>query len=149
MSPIPAVVPTTPYHHLWESIRGVLREQRQHRDFLAEELSFFVYRSDTNAVLARGIFGYEEAKNRADPIRRSQGLPWSVVKFKAERKVQNQPQDHRTQVKGDLASILAVEPSPIAREDTSRIDYAKRFNPSKGRRFRGYTDSQGNYHDLD
>ena len=33
--------------------------------------------------------------------------------------------------------------------ETSRVDYAKRYNPSKGRRFRGYTDSQGNYHDID
>jgi hypothetical protein len=30
-----------------------------------------------------------------------------------------------------------------------RVDYARRYNPSKGRRFRGYTDSQENYHDID
>ena len=33
--------------------------------------------------------------------------------------------------------------------ETSRVDYAKRYNPSIGRRFRGYTDPQGNYHDID
>jgi hypothetical protein len=146
---MPAVVPTTPYQHLWESIRGVLREQRQHRDFLAEELSFFVYRSDTNAVLARGIFGYEEAKRRADQIRRSQALPWSVVKFKAERKVQRPgaglPQPGTTQfgVSRDGKTFTN------ASGQSGRVDYAKRYNPSKGRRFRGYTDSQGNYHDID
>jgi hypothetical protein len=151
MSPIPAVVPTTPYHHLWESIRGVLREQRQHRDFLAEELSFFVYRSDTNAVLARGIFGYEEAKNRADPIRRSQGLPWSVVKFKAER-------GNQASAAGGSSGTTPKKQFGVSRDgktftntsgQSGRVDYAKRYNPSKGRRFRGYTDAQGNYHDID
>ena len=146
---MPAVVPTTPYHHLWESIRGVLREQRQHRDFLAEELSFFVYRSDTNAVLARGIFGYEEAKRRADQVRRSQGLPWSVVKFKAERKVQKPTAGSSQSGQWRFGVNPGGRTFTNARGDTSRIDYAKRFNPSKGRRFRGYTDSQGNYHDVD
>jgi hypothetical protein len=29
------------------------------------------------------------------------------------------------------------------------VDYSNRINPSKRRKFRGYTDSQGNYHDID
>jgi len=32
---------------------------------------------------------------------------------------------------------------------TSRVQYARNYNLSKGRRFRGYTDAQGNYHDID
>ena len=30
----------------------------------------------------------------------------------------------------------------------ARVDYASRHSPLKGRRFRGYKDCQGNYHDI-
>jgi hypothetical protein len=30
-----------------------------------------------------------------------------------------------------------------------KVDYAKGFNQSNGRRLRGHTDTQGNYHDID
>jgi len=144
---MPAVRTERPYQHLWESIRSVLWEQRQHRALLAEELSFFIYRSDTNAVLARGIFGYEEAKRKADQIRKARGLSWSVVKFKAERKV-SQPQAAQSSqlrfgVSGDGRTFTN------ARGQTSRVEYSNRYNPSKRGRFRGYTDSDGNYHDID
>jgi len=131
------------HSHLWNVVRCVLDEQRQRENLLQEELSFFVYRTDTNGVLARGIFGYEEAKRRADLIRKQQGLPWSVVKFKAERKVQKQVPIRQFGVSPNGRTFTN------ARGETSSIDYAKRFNPSNGRRFRGYTDSQGNYHDID
>ena len=29
------------------------------------------------------------------------------------------------------------------------IEYAPKYNPSKGRRFRGRYDAQGNFHDID
>jgi hypothetical protein len=121
----------------------VLEEQRQRQSLIQEELSFYVYRSDTNGILARGILGYEAAKERANQIRKQQGLPWSVVKFKAERKVQTQVPTRQFGVTPNGRTFTN------ARGVTSSVDYAKRFNPSKGRRFRGYTDSQGNYHDID
>ena len=52
---------------------------------LFEEHSFYIFRTDTNAVLARGIQGFEAAKNRANELRKSNGLKWDEVKFKAER----------------------------------------------------------------
>jgi hypothetical protein len=131
------------HSHLWTVIRTVLEEQRQWRNLIQEELSFFVYRSDTNGVLARGILGYEAAKERANQIRKQQGLPWSVVKFKAERKVQKPVPTRQFGVSPNGRAFTN------ARGETSSVDYAKRFNPSKGRKFRGYTDSQGNYHDID
>jgi len=76
------------YQFLWQVIQESLRSRRQVMLDLAEELSFFVYRSDNNAILAKGILGFEAEKQKADQIRKAQGLPWSVVKFKAERKVQ-------------------------------------------------------------
>jgi hypothetical protein len=140
------------YRHQWQSIKTVLREQRQCRQYdLLEELSFYVYRSDTNAVLARGILGFEAAKQRADQIRRAKGLPWSLVKFKAEKRTQRpsgaaqgQPaQQRRFGVSADGRTFTN------ARGETNRVEYSNRYNPSKGRRFRGYTDALGNYHDID
>jgi hypothetical protein len=138
-----AVINRCRHSYLWNVVRSVLEEQRQRQTLIQEELSFFVYRTDTNGVLASGIFGYEEAKRRADLIRKQQGLPWSVVKFKAERKVQQQVPTRQFGIGSNGRSFTN------ARGQTSRVDFAKRVNPSKGRRFRGYTDLQGNYHDID
>ena len=41
-----------------------------------EESTFYIYRTDTNAVLARGINGFEAAKARANQIRKTQNLKW-------------------------------------------------------------------------
>ena len=64
----------------------MLREQRYRvRLNLLENLSFYVYRTDTNAVLASGIDGYEAAKTRANDLRKQYGLKWDQVKFRSER----------------------------------------------------------------
>ena len=36
-----------------------------------------------------------------------------------------------------------------ARGETGRVDYARNYNPSKGQRFRGAYDKDGNYADID
>ena len=118
---------------------------------LEEEHSFYVYRTDTNAVLARGIQGFEAAKERANQLRKSHGLKWDEVKFKSERGNQSSG--------GSGGSAAAPKKQfGVSRDgktftntsgQSGRVDYAKRYNPSKGRRFRGYTDPQGNYHDID
>jgi len=135
------------YKHVAQRVLGVMQEQRERRrsvvdcesaQDLVEENTFYVYRTDTQAVLAKNIKGYEMAKNRANRFRQAMNLRWDQISFKAERK---QP------------SKFGVNPNgrsfTNARGDTGRVDYANRFNPSKGRKFRGYTDSQGNYHDID
>jgi len=131
----------------------VLREQRYRvRLNLLENLSFYIYRTDTNAVLARGIDGYEAAKTRANDFRRQYGLKWDQVKFESERWKQ-----------GGVGSGGSTAAAPKKQFGVSqdgktftntsgqsgRVDYAKHYNPSKGRRFRGYTDAKGNYHDID
>ena len=117
---------------------------------LEEEHSFYVYRTDTNAVLARGIQGFKAAKNRANELRKSHGLKWDEVKFKSERGNQSSG--------GSSGAAAPKKQFGVSRDgktftnasgQSGRVDYAKRYNPSKGRRFRGYTDPQGNYHDID
>jgi hypothetical protein len=134
------------YRHIAQRVLGIMQEQRQLRRSatqceaveLAEENTFYVFRTDTQTVLAKGIKGYEEAKNRANRFRQAMNLRWDQISFKAERKV---------------SPKFGVSPNgrsfTNARGDTGRIDYSNRINPSKGRKFRGYTDSQGNYHDID
>jgi len=123
---------------------------------VSEEHSFYIFRTDTNAVLARGIQGFEASKNRANELRKSQGLKWDEVKFKAERGNQSSGG-----AAGGSAGSMAAAPKKqfgVSRDgktftnasgQTSRVQYARNYNPSKGRRFRGYTDPQGNYHDID
>ena len=135
------------YKHIAQRVLGIMQEQRQLRrsaiqcevvEDLVEENTFYVYRTDTQAVLAKGIKGYEQAKNRANRFRQSMNLRWDQIQFKAERKV---------------SPKFGVSPngrsSTNVGSGTARVDYANRFNPSRRRRFRGYTDSQGNYLDID
>ena len=131
----------------------MLREQRYRvRLNLLENLSFYVYRTDTNAVLASGIDGYEAAKTRANDLRKQYGLKWDQVKFRSER---------GTKGSGGSGGSTAVAPKKqfgVSQDgktftntsgQSGRVDYARHYNPSKGRRFRGYTDAKGNYHDID
>ena len=135
------------YKHVAQRILGIMQEQRERRrgeiqceavENIAEENTFYIFRNDTQTVLAKGLKGYEQAKNRANRFRQAMNLRWDQIAFKAERKV---------------SPNFGVSPNgrsfTNARGDTGKVDYANRFNPSKGRKFRGYTDSQGNYHDID
>ena len=134
------------YKQIVERILWIMREYRCLRSnsirceavlHLKEDSTFYIFRTDNNAVLARGIQGFEAAKSKANELRKSHGLKWDEVKFKAERQ----------------ARPFGVSPDgksfTNARGQSGRMDYSPRFNPSKGRRFRGYYDRDGNYHDID
>jgi hypothetical protein len=119
---------------------------------ILEEHSFYIFRTDTNAVLARGIQGFEAAKSRANELRKSHGLKWDEVKFKAERG------NKSSSGSGGSTAATPKKQFGVSRDgktftnaygQTSRVEYSRRYNPSKGSRFRGYTDAQGNYHDID
>jgi hypothetical protein len=118
---------------------------------LDEDYTFYIFRTDTNAVLAKGIQGFEAAKARANQLRKSHGLKWDQVKFKAER-------GNSAGAAGGSSGTTPKKQFGVNRDgntftnaygQTSRVEYSRRYNPSKGRRFRGYTDVQGNYHDID
>ena len=133
------------YKHVAQRILSIMQEHRSSKRKsttgdstcnLTEESTFYIYRTDTNAVLARGIPGFEAAKEKANQLRKSQGLKWDQVKFKAERA------QKPFGVSADGKSFTN------AYGQQGRMDYARNYNPSKGRRFSGYYDQQGNYHDL-
>ena len=95
-----------------------------------QESVFYIYRTDTNQVLARGIDGFEAAKDKANRLRRQLGLKWDQVKFKMMRSSFSS-----TKGSGSRAGY--------------KIDSSALYNPSKKTHFRGYYDNQGNFYDLD
>jgi hypothetical protein len=102
------------------------------------EGTFYVFRTDTNQVMAKGIPDYESAKLRASQIRKSNNFKFDQISFKMERKPATQ-----FGVSGDGKTFTN------AQGERSAVQYARSYNPSKSRRFRGHTDAQGNYHDID
>ena len=137
------------YKHIVQRILGIMREYRCLRknavqcesvDNIAEENTFYVYRTDTHTVLAKGIKGYEQAKERANRFRKAMNLRWDQIQFKAERQTST---PKRFGVSADGRTYTN------ARGETGRVDYARNYNPSKGQRFRGAYDKDGNYADID
>jgi len=104
-----------------------------------ETYQVYVYQTGTNQVLARGINDYEAAKHKANQLRKSLNPKWDQGKFKAVRSGDGSKQSPLNRSKSHLLNPAVQR----------RIDCAHRHNPSKGRRFRRYCDSAGNYHDID
>ena len=89
------------------------------------ESTYYIFHKKTNRILARGIRGYENAKSRANELRKRYNLKWDDVKFRMERTNKN------TYYK------------------KGRIDVSKNYNPSKRTYMRGVNYSDGSYADLD
>ena len=111
-----------------QTIIEAFRSSRRRQVILDAVNTFEIYRSDTGAVLRRGVQGYEEAKNVANMVRKRMNLKWDQVKFRMEKK------------KGY---------SSFRRGSGRSIDYSSRYNPSKRTYFKGGYDSKGNYYDID
>ena len=57
---------------------------------VTEATTFYIYRTDNNSVLARGLNGYDAAQNKANQLRKQLGLKWDQVRFKSEKKPADQ-----------------------------------------------------------
>jgi hypothetical protein len=102
--------------------------------------------------LARGIQGFEAAKAKANQLRKLYGLKWDQVRFKAERGSAAGTANKTTKI-SQTSNRFGVSADgktfTNAYGERRPVDYSRKFNPSKGRRFRGYYDKRGNYHDID
>ena len=114
-----------------EIIREAVRA-RNRRLILDAVTSFYIFRTDNQQVLARGVMGYDAARDKATQIRRQHGLKWDQVSFKSEKK----PSPSGTSGRHPDAS-------------GSRFDVSRNYNPSKRGHFKGRYDKDGNFHDLD
>lgn len=114
----------------FRKIEAVIQALRRHMEFqrLLEGVNpFLIYRTDTGTVLARGIYGFEQVKAKANEIRKRYGLKWEQVKFKADR---SQTGSYKQQQNG-------------------RKDYSSNYNPSKRGRFRVRINPDGSTSDID
>lgn len=126
-----------------QKAKGITYQQFWGRicEALNEGYTYYIFRTDTNQVLARDIEGFEAAKEAANRLRKTHGLKWDQVKFKAQRSTRRPQRQFGVSADGKTFTN--------AYGQTSRVEYSPRYNPSKGRRFRGYTDAEGNFHDID
>ena len=114
----------------FRKIEIVIEALRRHKEFqqLLEGVNpFLIYRTDTGAVLARGIYGFEQAKAKANELRKRYGLKWELVKFKAERN----------------------SSGAYKRQSGGRVDYSRNYNQSKRGRFRVRINPDGSTADID
>jgi len=88
-----------------------------------------IYNKKTRAVLGSAV-GYDAAKAKASQLRKQYNLKFDDVSFMSYRKFYRSRNVNKTASPG-------------------RIEYAPRYNPSKGRRLRGGYDAHGNFHDID
>jgi len=122
---------------------------------LLEDNSFYIFRTDTNAVLARGIQGFEAAKAKANQLRKLHSLKWDQVRFKVEHgnAAAATVSANKVNRTGQKQILFGMSPDgktfTNANGERRAVDYSRNFNPSKGRRFLGYYDKNGNYHDID
>ncbi|QNJ17383.1 hypothetical protein SynA1840_01847 [Synechococcus sp. A18-40] len=99
--------------------------------------SFYIFRTDTQQVLAKGLVGYHNAKDRGSYLRKRHGLKFDQVRFKKER------------VATGRSSGAAARRTGGQTYRGGRIDTSRNYNPSKRGRFRGVSYSDGSYADLD
>ena len=95
--------------------------------------SFYIFRTDNQQVLARGVVGFDNAKQRASYLRKRHGLKFDQVRFKKERKAAASSNYGR--YRGTYRG--------------GRVETSRNYNPSKRGRFRGVSYSDGSYADLD
>ena len=89
---------------------------------------FVIFNKETRAVLGTAR-GFDQAKIKATSIRKQRGLKFDDVSFMTSRRFYGK--------------------TSTAPSGGRRIEYARRYNPSKRGRFRGVWDTQGNFIELD
>jgi len=117
---------------------------------------FVIYSTKNRGVLGSAV-GFEAAKEKAKQIRQQRNLKFDEVSFMTSKRF------HGSSTGQQGGSVDAAAQTPKkqfgvsgdgrtytnARGETGRVDYAKNYNQSKGRRFRGAYDKDGNYADID
>ena len=98
--------------------------------------SFYIFRTDTQQVLAKGVVGYDNAKQRASYLRKRHGLKFDQVRFKKERVATGRSSGASRRTGGQTYR-------------GGRIDTSRNYNPSKRWHFRGVNYPDESYADLD
>ena len=118
---------------------------------------FVIFNTKTRAVLGQAV-GYEAAKDRARQVRQQQHLKFDDVSFMTSKRFYGGSTGQQGASTASAAAAPRKIPFGVSRDgrtftnaygQRSPVEYSRNYNPSKRGRFRGYTDAQGNYHDID
>ena len=125
------------------------QELREIFEIYNPSTQFVIYSTKNRAVLG-GAVGYEAAKDKARQIRHQKNLKFDEVSFMTSKRFYG----GSTGQQGASAERVGLGVSRDGRTFTNAygkrypVEYSRTYNPSKRGRFRGYTDAQGNYHDI-
>ena len=72
-----------------EMVLETFRRMRCRQELFEAVTPFYIFRTDNRQVLARGVVGYEAAKDKANELRKKYGLKWDQVSFKREKSYQS------------------------------------------------------------
>lgn len=115
---------------------------------------FVIFNTKTRAVLGQAV-GYEAAKDRARQVRQHQHLKFDDVSFMTAKRFYGGSTGQQGASSASTTQRVGAGVSRDGRTFTNAyvkrypVEYSRTYNPSKRGRFRGYTDAQGNYHDID
>jgi len=118
------------------------------------QAQFVIFNTNTRAVLGSAV-GFESAKDKAKQIRQQKNLKFDDVSFMTSKRFYGGSTGQQGASGASTTQRVGLGVSRGGRTFTnaygkrSPVEYSRTYNPSKGRRFRGYTDAQGNYHDID
>ena len=118
---------------------------------------FVIFNKKTRAVLGTAR-GFDQAKSKATAVRKQQGLKFDDVSFMTSKRFYGGSTGRQAASGASSASTTKKTSFGVSRDgktftnaygQRSPVEYSRRYNPSKRGRFRGYTDADGNYHDID
>jgi len=115
---------------------------------------FVIYSTKNRAVLGSAV-GFEAAKDKARQIRQQKNLKFDEVSFMTSKRFyggstgQQGASGAFTSQRGGIGDSRDGRTFTNAYGKRYPLEYSRTYNPSKRGRFRGYTDAQGNYHDID
>ena len=121
------------------------------------QAQFVIFNAKTRAVLGSAV-GFEAAKEKAKQIRQQKNLKFDDVSFMTSKRFYGGSTGRQGASGASSASTSRRTSFGLSRDgktftnaygQRSPVEYSRTYNSSKQGRFRGYTDAQGNYHDID
>jgi hypothetical protein len=121
------------------------------------QAQFVIFNKNTRAVLGSAV-GFEAAKEKAKQIRQQKNLKFDDVSFMTSRRFYSGSTGRQGASNASAGQAPRKSSFGVSRDgrtftnaygQRSPVEYSRRYNPSKRGRFRGYTDADGNYHDID
>ena len=118
------------------------------------QAQFVIFNAKTRAVLGSAV-GFEAAKDKARQIRQQKNLKFDDVSFMTSKRFYGGSTGRQGASGASTTQRVGLGVSRDGKTFTNAygqrrpVEYSRRYNPSKRGRFRGYTDADGNYHDID